>query len=85
MSPSLHWIHHSRNVDHFDKNFGQGFTFWDRLFSTYLSEKHIIKINGFGINNSKYFNQNPFKQFFIIPVILMIKRFKKDGLIKSFI
>ena len=29
-SPSLHWLHHSTNPDHFDKNFGSVFVFWDR-------------------------------------------------------
>lgn len=30
----FHRIHHSRQPEHFDKNFGVYFTFWDRIFGT---------------------------------------------------
>lgn len=36
-----HRIHHSIEPCHFDKNFGTGVTFWDRLFGTaYFPENH---------------------------------------------
>lgn len=36
-----HRIHHSIEVEHYDKNFGTGVTFWDRLFGTaYYPENH---------------------------------------------
>ncbi|MGH6918387.1 MAG: sterol desaturase family protein [Geminicoccaceae bacterium] len=38
-SPALHHIHHSKNPEHFDKNFARIFTFWDRLAGTlYIPE-----------------------------------------------
>jgi sterol desaturase/sphingolipid hydroxylase (fatty acid hydroxylase superfamily) len=34
--PRYHHIHHSSNPDHYNLNLGNIFTFWDRLFGTYL-------------------------------------------------
>jgi sterol desaturase/sphingolipid hydroxylase (fatty acid hydroxylase superfamily) len=31
-----HFIHHSRDAAHYDRNFGSYFSVWDRLFGTYL-------------------------------------------------
>jgi sterol desaturase/sphingolipid hydroxylase (fatty acid hydroxylase superfamily) len=36
VSPVMHQLHHSANPDHFDKNFGFIFSFWDRMAGTYL-------------------------------------------------
>ena len=33
-SPAMHQIHHSKKVEHFDKNFALIFSFWDYLFGT---------------------------------------------------
>ena len=76
MSPCLHWIHHSQNVEHYDKNFGQRFTFWDKMFGTYLGEEHVKEILGFGVLNSEYNKHNPFYTYSIIPVLKLIKRAK---------
>ncbi len=76
MSPSLHWIHHSNNIEHFDKNFGQRFPFWDKIFGTYLDESHIKNIDGFGVSNTTYNNFNPFYAFACLPVLKLIQRFK---------
>ena len=59
-SPSLHWLHHSTNPNHFDKNFGAVFVFWDKLFNTYLDESHLKNIKAFGVENSIYNKINPF-------------------------
>lgn len=37
VSPALHKIHHSSNPDHYNKNYGNLFIIWDRIFGTYLS------------------------------------------------
>ena len=36
VTPRYHHIHHSSNPDHYYMNLGNLFTFWDRLFGTYL-------------------------------------------------
>jgi len=35
MSPGMHKVHHSNNPEHFNKNLGNLFVIWDRLFGTY--------------------------------------------------
>lgn len=37
VSPAHHRIHHSTNPDHFDRNFGNSFIIWDKLFGTYCT------------------------------------------------
>ncbi len=38
VTPSHHRVHHAMNDEYLDKNFGQIFIFWDRLFGTYQEE-----------------------------------------------
>ena len=35
MSPGMHKVHHSNNPAHFNKNLGNLFVIWDRIFGTY--------------------------------------------------
>ena len=77
MSPSLHWLHHSNNPKHFDSNLGSVFSIWDRIFGTYLSEKHIKEISGFGIDNSEYNKFNPLYSYIVLPLIRISRRLRK--------
>ena len=38
VTPSHHRVHHAMNDIYLDKNFGQVFIFWDKLFGTYQEE-----------------------------------------------
>lgn len=38
VTPSHHRVHHAFNKEYLDKNFGQIFIFWDKLFGTYQEE-----------------------------------------------
>ncbi|MEM9324491.1 MAG: sterol desaturase family protein [Bacteroidota bacterium] len=38
VTPSHHRVHHAINPEYMDKNLGQIFIFWDRLFGTYQEE-----------------------------------------------
>lgn len=38
VTPSHHRVHHAINTVYLDKNFGQIFIFWDKLFGTYQEE-----------------------------------------------
>jgi sterol desaturase/sphingolipid hydroxylase (fatty acid hydroxylase superfamily) len=40
-SPVDHWIHHSNQPEHYDKNFSAVFAIWDHLFGTYYSGDKI--------------------------------------------
>ena len=38
VTPSHHRVHHAINPEYLDKNYGQIFIFWDRMFGTYQEE-----------------------------------------------
>ena len=76
LSPSLHWLHHSDNPDHYGKNFGSIFTIWDKAFGTYLDESHLKDIKSFGVKNSEYNKHHPLYSFYILPVIKLIKKYR---------
>lgn len=38
VTPSHHRVHHALNPEYLDKNYGQIFIFWDKLFGTYQEE-----------------------------------------------
>ena len=77
LSPSLHWLHHSTNPDHFNKNFGRVLCIWDRLFGSYLDESHLKDITGFGVGKSEYNMRHPLYSYYILPINILIKKFKK--------
>ena len=57
VTPSAHRVHHGVNVKYLNKNFGNLFIVWDRIFGTYAAEKEEVV---FGLtNNVKTFN--PFR------------------------
>jgi len=37
-TPSAHRVHHAKNPQYLDKNFGGVFMIWDRIFGTYIKE-----------------------------------------------
>lgn len=39
ITPSLHGVHHASNEKYLDKNFGDVFVFWDKIFGTFQQEK----------------------------------------------
>lgn len=39
VTPSHHRVHHSKNPEYIDKNFGSTLIIWDRLFGTFKAEK----------------------------------------------
>jgi sterol desaturase/sphingolipid hydroxylase (fatty acid hydroxylase superfamily) len=39
VTPSHHRVHHARNPEYLDKNFGATFIVWDRLFGTFATEE----------------------------------------------
>ena len=57
VTPSAHRVHHGVNVEYLNKNFGNLFIVWDRIFGTYAEENEEVI---FGLtNNVKTFN--PFR------------------------
>ena len=46
VTPSAHRVHHGVNVKYLNKNFGNLFIIWDRIFGTYAEEKEeVILLN----------------------------------------
>jgi alkylglycerol monooxygenase len=43
VTPSHHRVHHAINPEYIDKNLGQIFIFWDKLFGTYQEEIETVK------------------------------------------
>ena len=69
MSPSLHWLHHSDNPKHFSCNLGNTFTFWDKLFGSYLDEENLRDIKGYGVKNTDYNKYHPIYASIFLPII----------------
>ncbi|UKT65865.1 sterol desaturase family protein [Pedobacter mucosus] len=49
ITPSLHGVHHASNEKYLDKNYGDVFTFWDKLFGTFQKEEEPPK---YGLTHS---------------------------------
>ncbi len=43
ITPSQHRVHHAINPEYIDKNLGQIFSFWDRMFGTFQEELDEVK------------------------------------------
>lgn len=43
ITPSLHGVHHASNEKYLDKNYGDVFVFWDKLFGTFQREEEAPK------------------------------------------
>ena len=43
VTPSHHRVHHAMNHQYLDKNYGQIFIFWDRMFGTYQEELQEVE------------------------------------------
>jgi sterol desaturase/sphingolipid hydroxylase (fatty acid hydroxylase superfamily) len=43
VTPSVHGVHHASDEKYLDKNYGDMFTFWDRMFGTFQEEEEKPK------------------------------------------
>ena len=77
MSPSCHWLHHSSNPKHYNCNFGITYTLWDKVFGTYLDERNIKNIYGFGVENTQYNKHHPIYAMYFLPFSKILRRFRK--------
>ncbi len=57
VSPAAHWLHHSSDANHYDRNLGSSFIFWDRIFGTYKRPEYIKQIGlpGSDFNKKGFF------------------------------
>lgn len=56
VTPSQHRVHHGRNDQYIDKNYGSTFVIWDKIFGTFCEETEEVE---YGIKGP-YLDNNPF-------------------------
>ena len=56
VSPAAHEIHHSRDEEHRDKNFGNVFIFFDHIFGTYYQQE--ADIEEYGVTDDTHNDRN---------------------------
>jgi sterol desaturase/sphingolipid hydroxylase (fatty acid hydroxylase superfamily) len=74
VSPSAHRIHHSIKREHYGKNFGNTFIFWDRLFKTYEPKTIVEKL---GVEKNPYNKDGVIKDIFKV-IIRFFRYLKSD-------
>ncbi|WP_369818478.1 sterol desaturase family protein [Synechococcus sp. MIT S9508] len=78
MSPCDHWVHHSKDPRHFNKNYGTFLKCWDQMFGTYVYvNKHQAKAISFGVTDTSYNRYNPLIEYFILPLALSTRELFK--------
>lgn len=70
VTPGLHRLHHSEDATHYNANFGNIFSFWDRLFGTYrrLPAEQEAAIT-FGIDSTGAIGFRPLREW-VLPFTL---------------
>lgn len=43
VTPSVHRVHHAKNLIYLDRNYGETFSIWDRIFGTFQTEVQEVK------------------------------------------
>ena len=54
MSPAQHHLHHSSDIQHFDKNFGVALSVWDRMAGSFLHSTQTPFTFGIGPETKHY-------------------------------
>ena len=78
VTPSAHRVHHGVNEEYLNKNFGNLFIIWDRIFGTYAEEKEAVI---FGLTNNVKTN-NPLR-ITVFSWIQFINDFKQSKNLRS--
>ena len=66
MSPAQHHIHHSKAVEHKDKNFGIVFSCWDRWFGGFCHSQANIELD-YGVGNNLADKEHTLKKLYLSP------------------
>ena len=81
LSPCDHWVHHSTDPRHFNKNYGTLLKCWDQMFGTYVGvSEEEAKAISFGVKDTSYNRYNPMIEYFILPLILFTREIIKLSL-----
>jgi sterol desaturase/sphingolipid hydroxylase (fatty acid hydroxylase superfamily) len=66
LGPAHHQVHHSRHLEHYDRNFGAVLAVWDRLFGTFHMPARRREVREFGVDGLRY-NPHGFVQAVVGP------------------
>lgn len=66
-TPDLHRIHHSIDKAHHTANLGLVFTFWDRLFGSYIGERDLDKKITYGLPRDEWDHPDTVRSLLIDP------------------
>ncbi len=75
ITPSLHRVHHAANEQYLDKNYGDVFVFWDKLFGTYQIEEEKPV---YGLTHPLKSHSFLWQHFHYYAEIYMLARTKKN-------
>ena len=78
ITPTHHLLHHSYNDNHLNKNFGETFLIWDKLFGTFARAKEPLK---YGIEENV--DHSNFKQVVFHEFDNMMRDYKKANSFKE--
>jgi sterol desaturase/sphingolipid hydroxylase (fatty acid hydroxylase superfamily) len=73
-----HYIHHSINSKHFNKNFGDVFTIWDRVFGSYYNGDSTKDKIILGVEDKNYHKPLYFKDIILILRKWILSNFKRN-------
>ncbi len=76
VTPSHHKVHHGKNPQYINKNYGSVFIIWDKIFGTFEPEKETV-VYGITDDIDTY---NPLGIQFTIPKRIFNEVLKKEGL-----
>lgn len=79
VTPSHHRVHHASNPEYLDKNFGDVFIIWDKLFGTFRKEETAIV---YGLTKPLKSNSFLWQHFHFIIELLIAARRQKGWLNK---
>lgn len=77
-SPGQHWIHHSENSTHYNKNFGEILQIWDFIFRTHCDlPNEELKHLAIGTPDTKDFHDS-FSKLFFWPYKSVVSKTKRS-------
>ena len=82
ISPAQHQIHHSIKKEHYNKNFGVAFAFWDYIFGSLYISKNNEEVE-FGISEKKHKYENNILYLYLCPFVSIYKLISNNVFFKN--
>lgn len=75
VTPQSHRVHHSREREHFDVNYGIVFSFWDHLFGTQCRDYEVYPETG--INDPNFPHEKSYRAILFLPILQLLYPFRR--------